>query len=72
MHLLIPHADAVELTFVYIYIYKQLMTYFTGSHEPSLLNQNQMCLLIWIFINVTIYHQFSLIWNIQRINGMPF
>ena len=44
MHRLIPHADAVELAFVFIYIYKQqtlpmcLMTYFTGSHEPLFLN----------------------------------
>ena len=53
MHRLIPNADAVELAFFFVYLYKQQLLWcikwhiFTGSHEHLLLNLNQMCLLIW-------------------------
>ena len=71
MHRLIPHADAVELAFVFIYMQVAnalmcLMTYFTGSSEPSWLDTGlrtkikYACLFDYI-IYVTNYHQFNLI-----------
>ena len=36
------------------------------------MNQNQMCLLILIYYLFTIYNQFSLLWNVQRIIGCHF
>ena len=79
MHRLIPHADAVELAFVVIYIHIQaanallcLMTYFYRLTWAFIAEPKSHVLTNLIFIYVTIYFQFSLIWNIQMINGMQF
>ena len=53
MHRLIPHADAVELAFVFIYIYKQQMLWYVHFRLQGCL------LLFFILIQILIDHPVS-------------